>query len=90
MVKLSNIFFTRAAEHMGISSLTEKQVKNMKDSTVSDHHLQCDCVISLDDFDVLASDTNNFRQLIKESLLIKQDKSILNRTFKSFSLKLFD
>ena len=27
-------FFTRAAEHMGISNLTEKQVKNMKESAV--------------------------------------------------------
>ena len=83
-------FFTKAAEHMGISNLTEKRVKNMKESAVSDHHLQCDYVISFGDFDVLASDTNNFRLLIKESLLIKRDKPILNRTIKSFPLKLFD
>ena len=83
-------FFTRAAEHMGISNLTEKRVKNMKESAVSDHPLQCDCAISFDDFDVLASDTNNFRLLIKESLLIKRDKPILNRTIKSFPLKFFD
>ena len=51
-------FFTRAAEHMGISNLKEKQVKNMKESAVSAHHLQCDCVISFDVFDVSASDTN--------------------------------
>ena len=54
-------FFTRAAEHMGISNLTNKRVKNVKD-----------------------------RLLIKESLLIKCDKSVLNRTVKSFPLKLFD
>ena len=66
-------FFTRAAEHMRISNLTEKPVKNMKDSAVSDRRLQCDCVISFDDFDDLTSDTNNFRLLIKESLLIKRD-----------------
>ena len=83
-------FFTIAAEHMGISNLTEKRVKNMKESAVSDHRLQCDCVISFDDFDVLASDTNNFGLLIKESLLIKRDKPTLNCTSKSFSLKLFD
>ena len=70
---------------MGISNLTEKRVKNMKWSAVSDHHLQCDCVISFDDFDVLASDFNNFRLLIKESLLIKRDKPILNRTINSFN-----
>ena len=62
----------------------------MKESAVSDHRLQRDCAVSFDDFDVLASDTNNFRLLIKESLLIKRDKPILNRTIKSFPLKLFD
>ena len=65
---------------MGISNLTEKRVKNMKESAVSDHHLQCDYVISFDDFDVLASDTNNFKLLIKESLSINRDKPIFNRT----------
>ena len=70
--------------------VSQKRVKNMKESAVSDHRLQCDCVISFDDFDVLASDTNNFRLLIKESLLIKRDKPILNRTIKPFPLKLFD
>ena len=75
---------------MGISNLTEKWIKNMKESAVSDHRLQCDYIMSFDDFDVLASDTNNFRLLIKESLLRKRDKLILNRTIKSFPLKLFD
>ena len=70
--------------------VSQKRVKNMKESAVSDYRLQCDCVISFDDFDILASDTNNFRLLIKESLLIKRDKPILNRTIMSFPLKLFD
>ena len=83
-------FFTRAAEHMGISNLTEKRLKSVKESAISDHLLQCDCAINFEDFDVLASDTNNFRLLIKESLLIKRDKPVLNRTTKSFPLKLFD
>ena len=55
---------------MGISKLTEKQVRNMKESAVSDYRLLCDCVISFDDFDVLAFDTNNVRLLITESLLM--------------------
>ena len=75
---------------MGISNLTEKRVKNTKESAVSDHCLQFDCVISFDDFDVLASGTNKFRLPIKESLLIKQDKPALNCTINSFPLKLFD
>ena len=80
-------FFTRASQHMGISKLTEKRVKNMKESAVSDHCLQRDCIISFDNFDVLAPDTNNFRLLIKETLLIKP---ILNRTIKSSPFKLSD
>ena len=75
---------------MGISKLTEKRVRNVKESAVFDHRLQCDCVISFDDFHVLASETNSFGLLIKESLLIKRDNPVLNRTIKSFSLKLFD
>ena len=33
-------FFTRAAEHMTISNLTEKRFKNIKGSAVSDHRVQ--------------------------------------------------
>ena len=65
---------------MGISNLTEKRVKNVKQSAVSDHLLQCDFSINFDDFDILASETNNFRLLIKESLLIMCDKPVLNHT----------
>ena len=83
-------FFTRAAEHMSISNLTGKRVKNVKVLAVSDHLLQCDCTIGLDHFDILASDTSSFRPLIKGKLLIKRYKPILNRTVKAFPLKLFD
>ena len=83
-------FFTRAAEHMGISNLTEKRAKNVKQSAVFYHILQCDCSINFDEFDILVFKINNFRLLIKESLLIMRDKPVLNRTPTSFPLKLFD
>ena len=79
-------FFRRAAEHIGISNLTGERVKNVKESAVSEHLLQCDCTIDFGNFDILAPDTNSFRLLIKESLLIKHDKPVLNRTVKSFPL----
>ena len=82
--------FSRAAEHMGISNLTGKCVKNVKESAVSDHLLQCNCAIDFDHFNVLPSKINSFRLIIKDSLLIKRDKPILNCTVKSFPLKLFD
>ena len=83
-------FFTRAAEHMGISNLTGKRLKCVKQSAVSDHLLECNCSIDFDHFDILASDTNRFRLLVKESLLSKRDQPQLNKTIKSFPLKLFD
>ena len=86
MVKL---IFTRAEEHKGISNLTNKHVKNVKESAVSDHLLQCNCAIDFDHFNVLASGTS-FRLLIKDSLLIKRDKPVLNLTGKSFPLKPLD
>ena len=34
-------FYTRVVEHLGISNLTEKLLKNVKKSVISDHSLQC-------------------------------------------------
>ena len=83
-------FFTRAAKQMGISNLTGKRLKYVKQSAVSDHLLECNCSIDFDHFDILASDANRFRLFIKESLLIIPDQPQLSKTIKSFSLKLFD
>ena len=75
---------------MGISNLTEKRLKFVKQSVVSDHLLERNCSIDYDHFDILASEVNRLRLLIKESLLIKHDQPQLNKTIKSFPLKLFD
>ena len=53
---------------MGISNLTGKRLKCVKQSAVSDHLLECNCSIDFDHFDIIASDANKFRLLIKESL----------------------
>ena len=42
-------FYTRAAEHMGISNLTGNHLKNIKQSAISDHLLECNCAINFDD-----------------------------------------
>ena len=75
---------------MGFSNLTGKCFINVKESTLSDYLLECNNTIDFDDFDILASDTNNSSLFIKQNLLIKRDKPVLNRTIKSFPLKLFD
>ena len=64
-------FYQSSRTYANFSNLTEKRVKNMKESAASDHRLQCDCIISFHNFYILAPDTNNFRLLIKETLLIK-------------------
>ena len=74
---------------MGISSLLEKRLNSIKQLAVSDHLLECNCLINFDDFDILTSNLNKFRLLIKENLLIKRDQPESNKT-KSFPLKLFD
>ena len=65
-------------------------VKNIKDSTVSNNLLQCNCTIDFDHFDILATNVSKFNLLVNESLLIKRDNPVSNRTTKSFPLELFD
>ena len=63
--------FLLELKHMGISNLTGKRLKSVKQSAESDHLLECNCSTDFDHFAILASDANKFRLLIKESLLIK-------------------
>ena len=76
-------FFTRAAEHVDISNLTGKRFKSVKEFLTT--YGVSDCTVDFDHLDILVSDTNSFRLLTKESLTIKHDKPVLNRTVKSFT-----
>ena len=67
-------FITKAAEHVGVSNLTRKRLKNIKGSAVADHLLQCNCTIDCDHFDILVTDVCKFNLLGKESFFIKRDK----------------
>ena len=51
---------------------------------------QCEPPLTFDDFDILASDSNKYKLLVNENLLIKRDKPVLSRATKSFPLDLFD
>ena len=59
---------------MGISNLTGKCLKCVKQSAVFDHLLECNCSIDFDHFNILTSNANKFRLLSKEILLIKHDQ----------------
>ena len=67
----------------------EKHIKNAEELAISDNLLRCDSPITFEDYDILASDSNKFKSLIKEILLIKRDKPVLNRTTRSFRLDFF-
>ena len=67
-----------------------ENIKNAKESAIPDHLSQFNSLITFNYFDTLASDSNKFKLLIKESLLIKCDRPVLNRTTKLFLLDLFD
>ena len=88
--KTKRHIYVRAVEHVGISHLTNKRLKNVKQSAISDHMLTCDCNIYFNDFTILSKDSNNISLLIRESLLIAHDEPILNKTVKSFPLELFE
>ena len=79
MAKENTKIYARAAEHMGISYLANKRLKNVKQSAISDHLLISDCNINFDDFTTLFKDSYNINLLIKESSLISHDKPILNK-----------
>ena len=83
-------FKVRACEHFGISPLTVKVIKGGK-STILDHlNKSRSCNATLNGFDILSRENNDFRLLLQESLFIKRDDPPLNKIIKSCPLFLFD
>ena len=79
-------FFTRAAEYLGASNITEK----MSYQQFLTAFWSVTCSIYFSNIDILAGGTSKFNFLIKESLSMKHDKPALNWTVKSLLLELFD
>ena len=80
----------RSAEHIGISPWRFKKTKPSKVSGIRDHFLNCHNIPSFEESTILANRNNNFVIKIKESLLIEQEISILNKNISSAKLFLFD
>ena len=70
----------------GISNLTGKLLKNVKQSAVSDYLLHCNCAINFDDVIILATDSNKFKLLLRESLFIKCEKPFFKQDDKIISI----
>ena len=58
---------------MGICNLTGKRLKNVKQSVVSDHLLECNFSVDFNHLDIPAVDANKLRLAIKGSLLIRRN-----------------
>ena len=79
----------KSGEHFSLSALTGKRVNNNKKSAVKDHYLFFNHVGSFEVFSILTCESNPFKLLIKESLLVSRDKALLNKRVKSIPLQLF-
>ena len=80
----------RACEHLGITPLTGKKVKSLKESGVFNHIFHTNHNASFDDFETLFKDSDEFRLLLRELLLILRDEPPLNRyVIKSIPMELF-
>ena len=61
----------RSGDHIGILPLTFKKTKPSKESAIHDQFLNCNNILSFEEFTILTNRNNKFNLDIKESLLIK-------------------
>ena len=87
--KTQRRFKVRACELLGITPLTGKKVKTPKSSAIIEHLIFTEYDASFNDFKILTKETNGFKLLIKESLLIARDNPSLNKNIYSTPLELF-
>ena len=80
----------RPGEHIAISPLTFKKTKPLKKSAIHNHLLNCNNIQSYEELTILTNKNNKFDLEIKERLLIKRDRPILNKNISSAKLFLFD
>ena len=88
--KTKHHFKVRMCEHLGISALTGKRVKGDDDSAIKEHLLFCNHQPDFEDFSILATNNNDFKVTLMESLLINRDHPPLNKNKQSLLLELFD
>ena len=64
---------SRTLQHMRICNLTRKSLNKVKQPAISHPKLQRNCAPTFGDFSILANDSNKFKLLLRDSLLIKRD-----------------
>ena len=88
--KTKGHFEIRMCEHLGISTLTGKRVKGDDDSAIKGHLLFCNHTPDFKDFSILATNKNDFKVKLMESLLINRGHTPFNKNKQSLHLELFD
>ena len=88
--KTKRHFKVRMCEQLGISALTGKRVKGDDDSAIKEHLLFCNHTPDFEDFSILATNNNDSKVTLMESLLINRDHPHLNKNKQSLPLELFD
>ena len=78
----------RWSEHLGISCFTGQPIVGIP-TAIREHLLRQKCESDLTNFKIVSTEVNEFRRLIKESLLIKHYNYELNKQIKSTQLFLF-
>ena len=79
----------RVLEHQEASSQTNKHLKGTLSTSMRDHMLDWNHIVSWDGFKVLGRESNHWLLEIKESLFIKRDRPSLNKNIYSHKLFLF-
>ena len=80
MAKTKRYFQIILCGNLGVSDLTGKRVKADSDSPMKEHHLFCNHSSGFDRFSILASNNNDFKVTLMESLLINRDHPLRIRT----------
>ena len=87
--KTKRHFKVRMCEHLGVSNLTGKRVKGDNNFAIKEHHLFCSYSSGFGNFSILASNNNDFKFTLMESLLIDRDHPPLKKNKHSLHLELF-
>ena len=80
----------RSEEHTGISTLTFRKVKPSKESAIGYNLLVCNNITSFDESTIVPYGHQKYILEIKESLLIKRERPVLNKNISFAKLFLFD
>ena len=88
--KTKRHFKVTMCEHLGISAPTGKRAKGDDDSATKEQLLFCNHAPDFEDFSILATNNNDVKVTLMDSLLINGDHPPLNKNKQSLLLELCD